>query len=268
MPMLKKSPFNLLKIIFLAGFLLSGSLSFAQNEAVDNKDPSAPEAVEDHNTKDLEALLKRYNTDSEKVLDDSSKIHNIEAGTAASEVKDSDLEEMRPVDALDKGRESSWQKMKKDREEKIKKAAVAGSELSQSVRLALEPLQSLSEGELLKRFQEASKNSPARHYFEKFPKIPVFAVRLIKDEESIPSLVKIVEDKGRLIYFGSSLLISILFGFFLKKIMHREGRSFIEACFYFLIRLHIMFAVRIAIIYYFYSVEFTPAAKVFKETFL
>ena len=265
--MLRKQLFKFFRIIILGGFLFTGSLSYSQ---VPESPPAeaAPEAQEDHNTKDLEALLKRYNTDSEKVLEDSSKIHNIESGTAATDIQDAELEEMRPSDALEKGRESSIQRMKDARAEKRRQAMATSSELSNSVRLALEPLQSLSEDELLKRLKEATKESPARVYYEKFPKIPVLAVRLIKDEESIPSLVKIVEDKQRLIYFGSAMLFSILFGFLLKKIMHREGRSFLRACFYFLIRVQIMFVLRIAIIYYFYHEEFAPAAKVFKETML
>lgn len=270
MQMLKKLPFNLFKIVLIAGFLSTGSLSFSQDPAntEGGEDPQSQGQVqEDHNTKDLEALLKRYNTDSEKVLEDNSKIHNIEAGTATTEVRDSDLEEMRPSGVLEKAKTNSLERMKEVQAERKKQAMAVSSELSNSVRLALEPLQSLSEDELLKRLKEATKDSPARPYLDSNPKISLVTVRLIKDKESIPTLVKIVEDKQRLIYFASAMLFSILFGFFLKKIMHREGRSFLAACFYFLVRVHIMFALRIGIIYYFYSEEFTPAAKVFKETF-
>lgn len=232
-------------------------------------DTEKPAAVpqEEHDTQDLEKLLKRYNTDQEKILKDADKLHS---DTGSNEVKESEIDSMprsEPVNEVQATRnalEEVYDTGMKSRN----RPKVISTELSNSVRLALEPLQKLSEPELLKRLDESTKHSVVRPYMDQFPNITIFAVRLIKDKESIPSMVKILEDRDRLIWFGGIMLFTVIFGFILKRIMHREGRSFLKAALFFLIRIYIMFAIRVAVVYYFFSVEFTPAAKVFKATFM
>lgn len=233
---------------------------------IDTERPAAA-PQEEHDTQDLEKLLKRYNTDQEKILKDADKLHS---DTGSNEVKESEIDSMprsEPVseihatrDALEEVYETGMKSRNKPK--------VISSELSNSVRLALEPLQKLSEQDLLKRLDESTKQSAFRPYMDQFPNATLFAVRLIKDKESIPSMVKILEDRDRLVWFAGTMLFTIIFGFILKRIMHREGRSFLKAALYFFIRIYIMFAIRVAVVYYFFSVEFTPAAKVFKATFL
>lgn len=220
---------------------------------------------EEHDTQDLEKLLKRYNTDSEKILKDADKLHN---DTNTNEVKESEIESMPRSEVTETHTRDAFEEVIDTGLKSRHKPKVISSEISNSVRLALEPLQKLSEKDLLKRLDEATKQSIARPYMEQFPNITIFAVRLIKDKESIPSMVKILEDRDRLIWFAGTMLFTIVFGFILKKVMHREGRSFLKAALYFFIRMYIVFAVRVAVVYYFYSVEFTPAAKVFKATFM
>ena len=267
--MQKKQQSSIFKILILLGLLFIEGPVFlhaqenAENQAADSK----PAATEDHNTEDLEKLLKRYNTDSEKILEDSSKLHNIQEGETKSEVNDADIEEMRPSDMLGKASESAFERAVENRK-KNQKAKPIDQSFSNSVRLALSEVQKLSEAELMKRFDEATKDSPMRPYMEQFPNVTLFSVRLIKDKESIPSIVKIVEDKDKLIWFTGVMIFTIVIGFLLKRFMHKEGRSFIRAFFYFFLRMYIMLALRIGIIYYFYHVEFTPAAKVFKATFI
>ena len=256
----KKLQLNLFHLLIVTGLLTWGGLSFSQDPKAQDSNPTAEnQEIEEHDTQDLEKLLKRYNTDSEKVLEDSGKIHNIQQDAATTEVKEADIEEMRPSDVLEKAKEESIQRARHYQ---------ANASYAESVRVALEPLQKLSEAELLKRLDEGTRESPVRPYMDQFPNITLYAVRLIKDKESIPSVVKIVENKERLIQFGSVMLFTVIFGFILKRIMHREGRSFIKAAFYFLIRVTFMMALRIGVVYYFYAKELTPAAKVFKKTFL
>ncbi|MEA9358499.1 hypothetical protein SHI21_19845 [Bacteriovorax sp. PP10] len=275
-----KLQFNFLKLVLIMGLLILEGPCFAQTpdqERVGSENPTTNPTIidaekptespqEEHDTQDLEKLLKRYNTDSEKILKDADKLHN---DTNTNEVKESEIESMprsevtevhAPRDAFEEVIDTGLKSRHKPK--------VISSDISNSVRMALEPLQKLSEKDLLKRLDESTKESVARPYMDQFPNITIFAVRLIKDKESIPSMAKILEDKDRLIWFVGAMLSTILFGFILKKVMHREGRSFLKAVLYFFIRMYIVFAVRVAIVYYFYSVEFTPAAKVFKATFM
>jgi hypothetical protein len=214
---------NFLKLIILAGFLVLGGQSFAQ-------DPAPVE--EHHDTKDLEELLKRYNTDSKKVLEDTSKI--LDQDATLSEVDESVINELAATEDSKKITLNSLKKAREDAEKAKKKIMVTG--------------------ELSNRDQ--------------FPKINIFAVRLIKDEESIPAMVKIVENRERLIHFTGVMLSTLILGFVLKKVIHREGRSFIRSAIYFIFRMCFMFAVRIYIVYFFFSAELAPAAKIFKKTFI
>jgi hypothetical protein len=231
------------------------------NPQIDTEKPTEP-PQEDHDTQDLEKLLKSYNTDQEKILEDTNKLHS---ETGPNIVEESELNEM-PRSETPKSKDAMSEVFESGM--KSRRPTVISSELSNSVRLALEPLQKLSEKELLKRLDESTKDSPARSYMDQFPNVTIFTVRLIKDKESLPTMVKILEDKDRLIWFAGVMLSTIIFGFLLKRFMHREGRSFLKAALYFFVRLYIMFALRVAIVYYFYSTELTPAVKVFKTTFM
>ncbi len=277
--MYQKLQHNFLSLLILTGLLVLGGQSFAQDPQTDNtvndtempaknagpRGEQAPEE-ENHDTKDLEQLLKRYNTDAEKVLNDASKLHKEEAG---EEVADSEIDDMRPSDdPMKNASANAIKKVQADLERKKNEALTKKSDYSGAVRLALAPLQKLSEKELLKQMDENTKNSPMRPYIDQFPNIIVFAVKLIKDTESLPSIAKIAEDRDRFIHFMGIMVATIIFGFFLKKLMHREGRSFLKSVFYFFLRMYIMLAIRIYIVYYFFSTELTPAARVFKQTFM
>jgi hypothetical protein len=238
------------------------SIVFAQSEGEKAQAPT-----EDHDSKELNTLIKNYNVDTEKVLKDTSKLNQ---DPATEVVTDADIEEMRPsTSILEEAKNAALKKVKADLKKKEAEATAASEkgDFSLSVRLALEPLQSLTEEELKQRFTEVLKDSPARQYFENFPQITTLTVKLIKDKESIPSIVKIASDRDRLIHFVSIMLLTILFGYFLKKLFHKEGRSLLGAVFFFILRVIILFGVRIYIIYYFFHVELTPAAKIFQQTF-
>lgn len=268
----KKFQLNFLKTVLILGLLILEGPCFAQNPenpavTVDTEKLAETPHQEEHDTQDLEKLLKRYNTDQEKILEDANKLHT---EAPADEVHDSEIEGMPHSEVVTE--EGVVRDSVKDVYEQgmnsRKKPKVISSELSNSVRLALGPLQKLSEKELLERMDESTRNSPVRPYMDQFPNITIFAVRLIKDTESIPSIVRIFEDKDRLIWFASTMLCTVLLGFVLKKFMHREGRPFLKAVLYFFVRLYVMFAIRVGVVYYFYSAEFTPAARVFKSTFM
>ena len=265
--MYQKLQLNFFKIIIVSGLLFVGGRSFSQTpdeRSIVEQETELPQ--EEHNTKDLEKLLKNYNTDQEKILEDTSKIHTIQEGDAKSEINEAEIEAVPSQKELSE-KDLELAHVVKLRDVNDRPKAVP-SDLSGSVRMALEPLQKLPEEELLKRFVEATSTSKFKSFIDKFPSITLFSIRLIKDKESIPSAVKILEDKDRLVFFGSMILFSIIFGVALKKMMHKEGRSFVMSVFYFFVRIYIMFAIRVGIVYYFYSAELTPAARIFKKTFL
>lgn len=272
--MQQKLQFKILSLVIILGLLFLEGPCFAQspsenpttNPTIVDAERPAESPGEEHDTQDLEKLLKRYNTDSEKILKDADKLHN---DTNTNEVKESEIDNMPRSEVETKVHvRDAFEEVVDTGLKSRNRPKVISNELSNSVRLALGPLQKLSEPELLKRLDESTKESVVRPYMDQFPNITIFAVRLIKDKESIPSMVKILEDRDRLVWFAGAMLSTILIGFILKRIMHREGRSFFKAVLYFFIRMYIMFALRVAIVYYFYNVELTPAAKVFKATFM
>ncbi len=144
---------------------------------------------------------------------------------------------------------------------------------AKDVSQAIAPLQKLSEAELLAQVKETSKNSPMGRVFENFPLLAVFMVRLIQDKEAFPQLVKILENKIRLKNYGYWMIVTFIFGFFLKRLIrsNKNGHSqslVIDALFNYIFRFAIMLCIRLAITYAFFSVELTPAFKVFSKTFL
>ncbi len=261
---LKKLQFRTVKKFFITLCLLTFTVSivFAQNSG----ETQAPPPTEDHDTKELDSLINKYNVNSEKVLDDASKLNQDEATVT---VDDAALEEMRPISILEDAKKAAFSKAQAELKKKEAEALAASQkgDFSLSVKMALEPLQSLTEEQLKQRLQDLLKDNPARHYFDKFPEIITLSVRLIKDKESIPSIVKIAADKNRLIEFVAVMLLTIIAGFFLRKLFHKEGRSFLGVIFFFILRVLILLALRIYIIYYYFHVELTPAAKIVMKTF-
>lgn len=259
-------------LLFLEGPFIGNAYSQSETPPkiqLENEKAEAPQ--EEHNTEDLDKLLKNYNKDAEKIIEDTSKLHNIQEGEAVNEA---DLEKMKAskseaIEAKELENPNAGYKLNENFGKlKAAPAKVLPTDLSNSVRMALEPLQKLSEAELLKRLNEATKESPVRTYMDDFPNLTLYSVRLIKDKESIPALVKIVENKKRLIDYVAIMLCTIIFGFGLKRVMHREGRSFFESVFFFLLRTFILLALRVGITDYFFSEELAPAIKIFKQTFL
>ena len=243
--------------IFSFGLLLGG-LSFVSTGAQDSA--PAPANVEEHDTKDLEQLLKRYNTDAEKVINDNNKLQETDA--SKSEVTDSDIDEIRPEDQFEKAAATFAKKKAKVEE------PVTTGKFSDDIRIPLSRLQQLSEEDLLKLLKENSRDSKLGPYLDQFPKFTLFTVRLIKDKEAIPSVVKIVENKDKLIWFAGVMISTFLLGFLLERIMRKEGRSILGSIGLYMVRVLIMTVVRFVILMYFYSAEITPALNVGKKIFL
>jgi hypothetical protein len=270
--MLKNLQRNFLFCLFIAGLLFLEGPVFAQNSAqteptVQEVNPESAQennqeelgpVEEHHETRDLEKLLKSYNRDQEKVLNDASKIHNIVNEESSSEISENEIENM----------DESFAEKKHHSKKKERTLVTKDISLSESVRISLTPLQKLSEAELLKILNDNTKDSPMRPYMDQFPNITVLAVRLIKDKESIPALVKTVENKDRLIHFAGWMLGTFILGYIIKRILHNPNRTFLGSVGMFFLRFYIMLFVRLGLIYIYFHEELKPALAVVKKTFL
>lgn len=268
--MQKKLQFKFFIFIFLIGLLYGGDLFilYAQDSASNTQvKEEKPLEMEEHDTKDLEKLLKNYNVDQEKVIEDASKIHKIEGDSMNSEVDENVLEETRNQEAV----KDAYAKIAKDKSqnELLKKIQEQqqGAKLADSIKLVLAPLQKMSENELLNLVLENSKDTQAGSFLQSFPKITLFAVRMIRDKDAVSSLLKILENHDKMIYFAGAMIATFILGYFLKRIFHKEKRSFLGVVYYFFLRFTIVNVVRVIIFYYFFSVEFAPTGKIIANTF-
>lgn len=258
--MIRRSLHNFLAVSILlsiTGLLFEGPV-FAQDE----EEVSAEQMQEQHDTKDLEQLLRKYNTDSEKVLKDTSKIHGTDQET--SEVSDSEIDEMRHTETTT----TTTTTTRRVRPKKQDEYPYKNQSFSENIRIPLEKFQHLSEDELLQLLKENTKDSKWGPYLEQFPRIRLLSVRLIKDKDAIPSAVKIIENKDKLVWFGGWMVSTFILGFILERIMRKEGRGVLASIGLYMVRVLIMTGVRLTIILYFYGTELKPAGRVFKQTFL
>lgn len=250
----------LLKILFslILGLVLLGPISFAQTD--DEASGNGPAAIqEDHDTKNLDKLLKDYNQDSEKVLKDAEKMLPEESGGQP----EMDAEEELALEATKAAQKFDPTRFKK----KAKPSDLKNVKYSEAIKVALAPLQQMSEAELVALLKENTKDSGAEEYVNRFPKLLLFAVRLIKDKEALPMLVRTADDQQKSIRFAGIMLCTILFSILLKRFMKREGRPIWKAISYWFLRFFIVSAMRFALILFFYSAEVMPTLKIAGQTF-
>lgn len=242
-----KSQSTFLILIFLGLFFIGPSL-FAQTA------DDAPIIEEDHDTKNLDKLLINYNKDQEKVLKDAAQIQSTDE---AGEFTDKELGTLNPT--VNNPATNTKKKIDPNTLKKMK--------YSDALRVALEPLQKMSEKELVKLLRDNTKGSKTEMYLDRFPKFAVFTVRLIKDKDALPNIAKILDDQERLINFVGVLLFTTLIAFFLKRLMKREGRSIAKALSLWFLRFLIVSFLRFWILYSFYSTELTPTLNIASKTF-
>ena len=249
--------------IFLGLFIIGSGIS-AQTDKTEvskasNQDQN--QIDEDHDTKNLDNLLKNYNKDKEKVLKDAAKILESDEGDNKGN-EEIGLNQNNSADdnIVVKKSASNFKNI-------IDPKTLKKTKYSEALRVALEPLQKMSEKELMALLKENTVGSSASKYIDKFPKLAVFTVRLIKDKNALPSLAKILDDHERLIRFLGIMISTMLFAFLLRRLMKREGRSILKSVSLWFVRFLIISALRFAIIIYFFSSELTPLMSITKETF-
>jgi hypothetical protein len=250
------------------GLFLIGPFSFAQSEK-ENSPPQESQIKEEHDTKNLDKLLIDYNKDQEKVLKDSNTLLHEEA---TGELSDKELGNGKVVNPPSSDEEKVKPFVKWDSQADIQKNKMKDKDLKKisyfnALKSTLEPLQKMREEELNKLLLENTKGTNAGKYIMYFPKISLFAVRLIKDPKALPYLGKIVDDQDKLIRFLGIMISTLLFGIVLKRMLKREGRSILMAVTFWFVRLLILACLRLGIIYYFYSSEISPTLSIAAKTF-
>ena len=238
-----------LKILIFLGLFIIGPNLFADSNSETNPDT----IQEDHDTKNLDKLLSDYNKDQKKVLDDSAKI-----------IKNDDNNDLTEKEL---GVNQNANVIKSSLFKKVDPTSLKKIKYSEALKVAIEPLQKMSEPELVNLLKENSKNSTAAVYISRYPKVTLFTVRLIKDKEALPNLGKILDDEQNLIRFSGMMLTTIIFGFFLKQFMKKDGRSIVLAISLWFFRFLIINSFRIGILIYFFGPELTPAFKIATKTF-
>lgn len=254
----------------MMGLCFIGPFSFAQ-DAANNPNQNPSQIEEEHDTKNLDKLLKDYNKDQAKVLKDAATINKMDDTGELSEKELGSGKVVNPDDenALVKANDEMLDpiKFKKKAAPPIDPKELNKLSPSAALRVALGPLQKMSEAELLNLLRENSKDSPAVEYINHYPKLALFAVRLIKDAEALPALLKILDDQKKLIRFGGLMLFTIVFAFILRRLLKKEGRSVLMALSLWLLRFLIITSLRFGIIVYFYGKEIEPTFNLVTKTF-
>ncbi|MGZ3790218.1 MAG: hypothetical protein ACXVLQ_16920 [Bacteriovorax sp.] len=240
-----------------------GPFIFAQTPPV--SDQSNHGQIEEvHDTENLDKVIKDYNKDTQKVLKDAETIKEMDS-TAG--VTDKELGEEAVV-APDEAQANQLGRLKKSLyQRKIDPKDQKKMSYADSMRVALEPLQKMSEAELVKILNDNTRGTNTAAYLERFPKITVFTVRLIKDPNALPWLAKIIDEQDKLIRFVGIMLSTILVAFFLKKLMKKEGRGIFEAMGFWFIRFLIINSLRFGLLIYFYGKEIHPTINIAIRTF-
>jgi len=249
--------------IFLGLFIIGSGISAQTDKTEVSKalNQEQNQIEEDHDTKNLDNLLKNYNKDKEKVLKDAAKI------LESDENDDKTNEEIGINQNSSADENVVVKKTARNFKTVIDPKTLKKTKYSEALRVALGPLQKMSEKELMALLKENTVGSSSSKYIDKFPKLAVFTVRLIKDKEALPSLAKILDDQERLIRFLGIMISTMLFAFILRRLMRREGRSILKSVSLWFVRFLIISAMRFAIIIYFFSSELTPLMSITKATF-
>jgi hypothetical protein len=250
--------FFLRKYLFLGLFFIGLNL-LAHADIQNQKDSQIENQIdEDHDTQNLDKLLIDYNKNQEKVLKNAAQFIPKES---SSEITDQELELIQSTGQNDEEKVLR-KKTKKKISPNLKKI-----KYSEALKVALEPLQKMSESELIKLLKDNTKDSSAADYINRFPKLAIFTVRLIKDKDALPNMAKILDDQDRLIHFAAIMITTMIFAFFLKYLMKGEGRSVFKALSFWFLRFLIISSLRIGIIFYFFSIELAPIVNITTKTF-
>lgn len=144
----------------------------------------------------------------------------------------------------------------------LSREEISKMKLSDAIKLAIAPLRKMSSVEMRNMVLDHTRGQKYYFILVDYPKILDFIIELIRDENAIPHMVKVIENKDRFKIFVAVMLCSIIFGFVIARIVSTKEKNLKKIFALFVLRIIIMFSIRIGIVYYFFSEELTPAFNV------
>lgn len=216
---------------------------------------------EQHDEKKLEKVLNDYNQKKDPNLDPE----------VVKDITDEELteEELKEFDQFANDIKANAAKLKDL--PAYKKAPVPqnieGKKLSENIGFMLEPLKKLSDQELESMLRERIKEAGAEKVYAFEPRIYPFTVKLIKDKEAIPFLISITEDVPRLTKLFWTIIATFIIGYFFKRITTNKDQPFMTSLFFGIVRMSVMFFLRVYVVWWFFEKELTPTYRIFKEVF-
>lgn len=238
-------------------------------------DGSIPPHIDDKDIQKLEKVLKDYNSNSKKVLEDTQKIQDINSGTnldnVPRDVTDEELSDAE-INELDQfSQEVQLEERKRRPLPAYKKMAIPkdleSRKLSENVTFMLGPISALSDEEITKLLKEKNEGSWTKKIFEFEPRLYPLSVAMLKDKEALPMLVSMSEKKDKYIVFFWWMLGTLIFSIILKKVIMNPTMPFFTALFWGLSRFLLINGIRIYIFWYIFAEEITPTIKIVKKVF-
>ena len=138
---------------------------------------------------------------------------------------------------------------------------------SANIEKKLAPFQAIPESELLKTLKENSKGSKLESVMIRFPLLPLFMVRLIKDKKALPYLAKILEDEQRLWRYLGWIVATMCIGYLAKRILKSKDAGFFESLLFFIGHFLFINILRLSITYFMFQMELDPTLKIVGKTF-
>ncbi len=247
--------------------LLAGLIIFKSGPAFSLNNGDANFQNEDLDAKKLEKVLVDYNKDSKRVLDDTQKLSNDEK----KDITDEELtrEEIKELDSFASEIKKEQRKnipLPDYKKEKLP-SDLSKLKFSESVIYLLQPLQALPDHELRKIIVDKVSTSAYEPIFEFEPRLYDFCVRMVKDKTAISQFSKIVENRYKLLRMFYATLFTFFIAWVVKKAMYNKNRPLFSTLFYSSIRISFFMAVRLSVLWYFFSEELRPTVQIFSDVF-
>ncbi|MDC1175203.1 hypothetical protein OAT67_07395 [Bacteriovoracaceae bacterium] len=140
-------------------------------------------------------------------------------------------------------------------------------DMKSMMNMSLSTFQSQSEAELLAQFKQSTKATIAGPIVEKFPKLLIFLVKLLRDKIALPSLFQLLDDRKKLMIFAGCNIFTIILGFMIKRAQKKSSTGVFDGIAQWSVRFTFLTGLRIGIFIFFYGTIAKPSWIVFKNVF-
>ncbi len=110
-------------------------------------------------------------------------------------------------------------------------------------------------------FKLKFEKGPLAPFFNSIPgaqKIPYLLTRIVRDEKALPYLVKIANERKKLIYFAVFIVLTIIINFVLKSMPRKHEESIFSSISSAIERAIILMLIRLTAFFILFAKEFTP----------